>query len=62
MILFKRALFYVLRRAMPFMALAFFCLSPMSAYADSNIIDALNLAPFIPNILDALMTVATGGY
>ena len=62
MILFKRAIFSILRRAMPFAALTFLCLSPVSAYADSNIIDALNLAPFIPNILDALMTVATGGY
>ncbi|MBQ8729375.1 MAG: hypothetical protein IJY77_03685, partial [Alphaproteobacteria bacterium] len=40
---------------------AVFC-SPVSAYADNSIIDALNLAPFVPLVLDALMTVATGGY
>lgn len=40
---------------------AVFC-TPVSAYADNSIIDALNLAPFVPLVLDALMTVATGGY
>ncbi|MBR2412432.1 MAG: hypothetical protein IKB10_02085 [Alphaproteobacteria bacterium] len=39
---------------------AVFC-APGAAYAD-NIVDALNLAPFVPMILDALMMVATGGY
>lgn len=32
------------------------------AFADWGIIDSLNLAPFVPMVLDALMTVATGGY
>lgn len=36
------------------------CIMPNIAHA--NIVDALNLAPFIPMVLDALMTVATGGY
>ncbi len=36
------------------------CIMPNAAHA--NIVDALNLAPFIPMVLDALMTVATGGY
>lgn len=55
MILLKRAIFYV--------AMAGILLSPMSAYAaDGNIVDALNLAPLIPTILDALMMVASGGY
>ena len=40
---------------------AVFC-TPVSAYADNSILDALNLAPFVPLVLDALMTVATGGY
>ena len=36
---------------------------PVAAFAaDRTIVDALNLAPLIPTILDALMTVATGGY
>lgn len=30
--------------------------------ADASLVDALNLAPFIPLVLDALMAVATGGY
>lgn len=34
--------------------------APGFAYAD--IIDALNLAPFVPNVLDAFMMIATGGY
>ncbi len=32
------------------------------AYADWGIVDSLNLAPFVPMVLDALMMVATGGY
>lgn len=32
------------------------------AFANWEIIDNLNLSPFIPMILDAFMTVATGGY
>lgn len=36
------------------------CATPVSAHAD--IIDALNLAPFIPTVLDSFMLVATGGY
>ena len=38
-------------------------LVPQFAFAaDNSIVDALNLAPIIPTILDALMTVASGGY
>ena len=40
-----------------FMAVFF---APISAHA--NIIDALNLSPFVPMVLDALMMVATGTY
>lgn len=36
-------------------------LSPSLAHAD-NIIDALNLAPFVPLVLDSMMMVATGMY
>lgn len=35
---------------------------PACAHAGGGIVDALNLAPFVPMVLDALMTVATGGY
>lgn len=34
---------------------------PSFSYAD-NIIDGLNLAPFVPSVLDAMMLVATGTY
>lgn len=39
----------------------FFLTVPGMAYAD-GIIDSLNLAPFVPLVLDALMMVATGTY
>ena len=39
--------------------MAVFC-APISAHAD--IIDALNLSPFVPMVLDSLMMVATGTY
>ncbi len=50
------------RRFLPcvFLAVTFFV--PMPALADWGIIDQLNLAPFVPMILDAMMTIATGGY
>ena len=35
---------------------------PGSAHAAWGIIDSFNLAPFIPMVLDAMMSVATGGY
>ncbi len=35
---------------------------PLSAFADWGIVDSLNLAPLVPIVLDALMTVAMGGY
>lgn len=36
--------------------------APTVAHAQNGIIDALNLAPFVPLVLDAFMMVATGGY
>lgn len=59
----KKTFLSVLLRVLP--AVFFICilLSPSFAYAENRtIVDALNLAPLIPTILDALMTVATGGY
>ncbi len=39
-----------------------FLITPAPAAAAWGIIDSLNLAPFVPLVLDALMAVATGGY
>jgi hypothetical protein len=41
---------------------SFFIALPAAAHADWGIVDSLNLAPFVPIALDALMAVATGGY
>ena len=35
---------------------------PLPALADGNIVDQLNLAPFVPLVLDAMMAIASGGY
>lgn len=51
----KRAILSIVSAVLIFMA-------PGAALADWGIVDALNLAPFVPLVLDALMTVATGGY
>lgn len=48
-----------------FLSLAIFFAAttlPVPAYADWGIVDSFNLAPFVPLVLDAFMTVATGGY
>ncbi len=58
----KRTVFARLRRIAPFVAAVLLCVAPVSAHAAWGIVDALNLAPFVPLTLDALMTVATGGY
>ncbi|MBD5400385.1 hypothetical protein HDR61_01390 [bacterium] len=42
--------------------LACIMLCPCAAHAEWGIVDSLNLAPFVPLVLDAFMTVATGGY
>lgn len=39
----------------------FVCISS-PAYAEWGIVDSLNLAPFVPIVLDSLMAVASGGY
>ena len=54
---------FFLKRLFLFSILAMAVLTPIGAHAANYaIVDALNLAPLIPTILDALMTVATGGY
>ena len=63
MILFKKTLCSVLMRTLPALLFAGFMFIPNSAHAEQYaIVDALNLAPIIPTILDALMAIATGGY
>jgi len=55
MFLFKRGIFLSV-------ACAAGLLTAPAMAADGGIIDAFNLAPFVPTVLDALMMVATGGY
>lgn len=63
MILFKRAIYSVLTRVIPALFIVGFLFIPNGSFAaDYAIVDALNLAPIIPTILDALMAIATGGY
>lgn len=53
----------LLKRAFIVAIAAMVLFSPIGAYAaDNSIVDALNLAPLIPTVLDALLAVATGGY
>ena len=61
MILFKRTFFSGLWR-IACMAMCVAFLPSVAFGANGNIVDALNLAPIIPTVLDALMTIASGGY
>lgn len=60
----KSKFFSVLVRIAPIFSLIMGVFMPCAAFAADNtsLIDALNLAPFIPMVLDALMIIATGGY
>lgn len=51
-----------IRRLVPVLALAAVLFAPVPAHAAWGIVDVLDLSPFVPLALDALMTVATGGY
>lgn len=63
MFFIKLIIYNIFFRAIPWVVLAMFLCTPFDANAAQNsIVDALNLAPIIPTILDAFMTVATGGY
>lgn len=63
MFFIKSIIYNIFFRAIPLVVLAVFLCTPFDANAAQNsIVDALNLAPIIPTILDAFMTVATGGY
>lgn len=50
------------RRFLPYIFLTMAFLVPIPAFAEWGIVDQLNLAPFVPLVLDAMMTIATGGY
>lgn len=63
MFFIKSIVYNIFIRAIPLVVLAVFLCTPIDANAAQYaIVDALNLAPLIPTILDALMAVATGGY
>ena len=51
-----------LRKFLPGLFALAVCFIPLSAFADGGIIDQFNLAPFVPMVLDAMMTIASGGY
>ena len=57
-----RTIFRRLYRFTPIALVMMLLGAPVDAHAAWGIIDSFNLAPFIPMILDALMSVATGGY
>lgn len=52
---------FLLRKLSLFTLVCTVFFMPSLAYAD-NIVDALNLAPFVPIVLDAMMMVGTGVY
>lgn len=49
-------------RILPCIFLAAMLVMPAPALADWAIVDQLNLAPFVPLVLDAMMAIASGGY
>ena len=49
------------RLALPLVLCVVF-FAPSAAFARWEIVDSLNLAPFVPRVLDAFMMVARGGY
>lgn len=51
-----------LRKILPCLFLVAMLVMPAPALAEWRIIDQLNLAPFVPIVLDTMMTIASGGY
>ena len=51
-----------LRKILPCLFMLATLILPVPALADWGIIDQFNLAPFVPIVLDAMMTIASGGY
>ena len=59
----KQNFYPAFKRILSVALLACFLFMPsIAGAAERTIVDALNLAPLIPIILDALMAIATGGY
>ena len=52
----------LVRRILPYLFLTALFVVPVPALADWGIVDQLNLSPFVPLVLDAMMTIASGGY
>ena len=52
----------IVKKLFPGFLTAALTLAPVAAFADWGIVDKLNLAPFVPLVLDTLMMVATGMY
>ena len=52
----------LIRRFLPCLLLTAMFIVPVPALAEWGIVDQLNLAPFVPLVLDAMMTIASGGY
>ena len=52
----------LIRRFLPCIILAAMFVVPVPALAQWAIVDQLNLSPFVPLVLDAMMTIATAGY
>ena len=55
----NQRMYFFKKTLLVLMFMAIFC-APVPAHA--SIVDALNLSPFVPMVLDALMMVATGTY
>lgn len=51
-----------LRKILSPLLLATMFVVPFPALADGGFVDKFNLAPFVPLVLDAMMTIASGGY
>ena len=51
-----------LRKILPCLFVMTMVIMPLPVLADTGIIDQFNLAPFVPLVLDAMMTIASGGY
>lgn len=51
-----------LRRFLPIIASLSLAFMPLSCFAEWKIVDALDVSPLIPIVLDAFMSIATGGY
>ena len=52
----------LISRILPCIFLTALFIIPQPALADWAIVDQLNLAPFVPLVLDAMMAIASGGY